>query len=340
MFLLKAVFLFVRGILSEKARIAIEKLALRQQLAVLHKNMARPRIRNRDRIFWVGLSNLWLNWRSALIIVKPDTVIRWHQMGFRLFWRWKSRRRKTGRPKIEQEIRALIRRMCRENPIWGAPRIQAELKLLGYDVAESTVGKYMVRGSNPPSQTWRTFLKNHAGDIAAIDFFTVPTVSFRILYCFVVLLHHRRHIAHFNVTQHPTAQWTSQQIIETFPNDEAPRYLLRDRDSTYGEFFCRRIKHMGIEEITIAARSPWQTPYVERLIGSIRRECLDHMIILNDNHLRRILSSYFDYYHYSRTHLSLDRNSPCPREVDPPEGGKVIAIPKVGGLHNHYKRAA
>lgn len=340
MFLLKAVILLVRGILSERAKIAVENLALRQQLAILRQNITRPRIRNRDRIFRVWLSNLWSNWRSALIIVKPDTVIRWHRKGFRLYWRWRSKKRKNGRPKIDREIRDLIHRMCRENPIWGAPRIQAELTLLGYEVAESTVAKYMIRGLKPPSQTWRTFLKNHTSEIAAIDFFTAPTVSFRILYCFVVLLHHRRSIVHFNVTEYPTAQWTSQQIINAFPYDEAPRYLLRDRDSIYGGFFRRRVKHMGIEEVITSARSPWQTPYVERLIGSIRRECLEHMIIISDNHLRRVLSLYFDYYHNSRTHQSLGRNAPFPRDVEHRNNGRVIAIPKVGGSHHHYMRAA
>lgn len=315
-------------------------MALRQQVAILRQTVARPRIRKRDRIFWVWLSNLWSNWRSALIIVKPDTVIRWHRKGFRLYWCWKPRRRKNGRPKIEREIRALIHRMCRENPTWGAPRIQADLTLLGYEVAESTVAKYMIRSLRPPSQTWRTFLENHASEIAAIDFLTVPTVSFRILYCFVVLLHQRRIVVHFNVTEYPTAQWTAQQIIDAFPYDEAPRYLLRDRDSTYGEFFSRRVKHMGVKKVITSPRSPWQTPYVERLIGSIRRECLDHMIIISDNHLRRILSSYFDYYHNSRTHQSLDRNAPFPRNVESRNNGRVIAIPKVGGLHHHYMRAA
>ena len=257
-----------------ESKIAVENLALRQQLAILHQNIARPRIRKRDRIFWVWLSNLWSNWRSALIIVKPDTVIRWHRKVFRLYWRWKSKKIKNGRPKIEQEIRDLIHRMCRENPTWGAPRIQAELTLLGYEVVESTVAKYMICGLKSPSQTWRTFLKNHASEIAAIDFFTIPTVSFRVLYCFMVLLHHRRNMIHFKVTEYPTARWTAQQIIDAFPYDEAPRYLLRDRDSIYGGFFRRRVKYMGIEEFVISARSPWQPPYVERLIGSIRRECL------------------------------------------------------------------
>lgn len=230
--------------------------------------------------------------------------------------------------------------MCSENATWGVPRIHSEIVLLGYDVSESTVANYMNRDRKPPSQTWRTFLDNHVRDIVAVDFFTVPTATFRILFTFVVLRHDRRRIVHFNVTAHPTAEWTAQQIIEAFPEDSAPRFLIRDRDGIYGLSFQTRVANMGIEEVPTAPRSPWQSPYVERLIGSIRRECLNHFIVLNERHLRRILSSYFTYYHESRTHLSLDRNSPIPRDVEPPERGKVIAIPQVGGLHHRYRRAA
>jgi len=230
--------------------------------------------------------------------------------------------------------------MCRENPTWGAPRIQSELRLLGYDVSETTVDKYMIRERKPPSPTWQTFLDNHLKDIVAIDFFTVPTATFHILFALVILRHDRRTVVHFNVTEHPTADWTAQQIVEAFPDESSPRYLIRDRDGIYGAYFREHVKHMGIDEIVIARRSPWQNPYVERLIGSIRRECLDHVIVINERHLRRILRSYFVYYHESRTHLSLNRNSPNAREVDPPENGKVIAIPQVGGLHHRYRRAA
>jgi transposase InsO family protein len=206
-------------------------------------------------------------------------------------------------------------------------------------VAESTVATYMIRHRKPPSQTWRTFLENHVRDIAAIDFFVVPTVRFQLLYCFVVLRHDRRRVAHLNVTAHPTARWTAQQVVEAFPYDEAPRFLIRDRDGSYGEDIRQRVKHMGIQEVVIAFRSPWQSPFVERLIGSIRRECLDHIIVLNETHLRRILVGYFDYRHRSRTHLSLGRNAPVPRQVEPPHLGRVIAIPQVGGLHQRYTRA-
>ena len=297
--------------LRSRAALAAEDLALRQQLAVLRRSVKRPKLRARDRLFWVLLYRLWKDWRSSLHMVQPGTVVKWHRQGFRLFWRWKSRRRKPGRPKVDAEIRDLVRRMSRENPLWGAPRILSELKLLGYALAKSTVEKYMIRGMKPPSQTWKTFLDNHVVDIAAIDFFTVPTATFRMLFCFLVLGHDRRKVMHFNVTEHPTEQWTAQQIVEAFPYDEAPKYLIRDRDTIYGRSLQLRIKDMGIEEVIIARRSPWQNPYVERLIGSIRRECLDHTIVLNEAHLMRILTDYFAHYHESRPHQSLGDNA-CP----------------------------
>jgi transposase InsO family protein len=222
--------------------------------------------------------------------------------------------------------------MSRENPTWGAPRIVSELALLGHDVVERTVAKYMVRRRKPPSQTWRTFLDNHVPDIAACDFFTVPTVTFNVLYVFVVLRHDRRRVVHFNVTTHPHAEWTAQQIIIAF--------LIRDRDAIYGGYFTKRVESMGIEEVPIALHAPWQNPYCERVIGAIRRDCLDHVIVLNEAHLKRILSDYFGYYQRCRPHLSLDRNSPNPRAVEPPSQGNVIAIPMVGGLHHRYARRA
>ncbi len=339
MWLLRTIVLFLRTLLRDRAELAMENLALRQQLAILEQTAKRPQLRKRDRIFWVWLSRLWAGWRTALVIVQPDTVVRWHRQGFKLYWRWKSRR-EAGRPKIDTEIRRLIRRMSRENPLWGVPRIQSELALLGYTVAESTVAKYKIRRPRPPSQTWRAFLDNHICDIVAVDFFTVPTATFRILFTFVVLRHDRRHVVHFNVTAHPTAEWTAQQIVEAFPFDDAPRFLIRDRDSIYGNAFQQRVKNMGIEEVLIAPRSPWQNPYAERLIGSIRRECLDHVIVLDERHLYRILRSYLDYYTRSRTHLSLDRNAPIERDVEPPCHGRVVSIPQVGGLHHRYRRAA
>jgi putative transposase len=330
---------FVRSLVRDRAELAAENLALRQQLSVLEHKSKRPRLRNRDRIFWAILSRIWTNWRSALLIVQPETVVRWHRRGFKIFWRWKSRA-KRGRPPVELEIRKLIRKMSRENPLWGTPRIQSELALLGYVVADSTIDKYRIRSRKPPSQTWRTFLDNHVKDIVAVDFFTVPTATFRILFAFVVLRHDRRRLIHFNVTAHPTAEWTAQQIVEAFPLDETPRFLIRDRDGIYGRAFRNRVESMGIAEVLIAPRSPWQNPFAERIIGSIRRDCLDHVIVLNERHLRRILRSYFEYYHESRTHLSLGRNAPIKREVQSPGLGRIIAIPQVGGLHHRYCRAA
>jgi transposase InsO family protein len=227
------------------------------------------------------------------------------------------------------------------NLLWGAPRIHGELLKLGIGISEREVSRLMPRAPRkPPSQTWRTFLTNHIGTLASIDFFTVPTATFRVLYVFVVLAHDRRRVLHFNVTEHPTAAWTAQQIVEAFPDASAPKYLMRDRDRIYGATFRDRLAGMGIEEVLSAPRSPWQNPFVERLIGSIRRECLDHVIVLGERHLQRILGSYFDYYHRSRTHLSLTKDAPEARAVMSPETGEVIELPEVGGLHHRYERRA
>lgn len=251
-----------------------------------------------------------------------------------------SKHGKAGRPPVSNEIRALIREISAANVGWGSPRIVGELRKLGIDVAKSTVEKYRVRPSNPPSATWKVFLDNHVRDLVSIDFFVVPTVRFKVLFVLVILAHHRRRIVHFNVTEHPTAQWTAQQIIDAFPWDTAPKYLPRDRDGIYGSQFQRRVQSMGIEEVLSAPRSPWRNPYAERLIGSIRRDCLDHVIVLNDHHLKRILTSYFNYYHRWRTHLSLGMDSPESRPVHSPALGRVVAFPEVGGLHHHYERLA
>ena len=268
--IIQSIFLLLRALFMGRAAVAVENLALRQQVAVLKKSVKRPKLRPRDRVFWTWLVRVWPDWRSALIIVKPDTVVRWHRQGFKLYWRWKSRARGAGRPMIESVVRALIQQMSTQNPTWSAPRIQSELTLLGHNVAESTVAKYMVRHRKPPSQTWRTFLKNHVHDLIGIDFFTVPTVTFRVLYCFVVLRHDRRHIVHFNVTANPTAQWATQQIIEAFPFDDTPGYMIRDRDGIYGDSFQKRVRSMGIEEIPIAPRSPWQNGYVACCTSLVR----------------------------------------------------------------------
>jgi putative transposase len=328
-------------LLRSRASLQLEVLALRQQLSlVADRDRKRLSFHKSERIFWVWLYRLWPACLHTLKIFKPDTLLQWHRKRFRLYWTWKSRPRRGGRPAIDPDVRELIRTMSRNNIGWGAPRIHGELKMLGIQISESTVAKYIIRHRNPPSQTWRTFLENHADCLVGIDFFTVPTATFRILYVFIVLSHDRRHIVHFNVTAHPSAMWTAQQLVEAFPFDSAPRYLLRDRDSIYGERFRNRVKSLGIDEVLTAPRSPWQNPYVERIIGSIRRECLNHIIIFNERHLRRQLKSYAIYYHEARTHLSLDKQSSVPRSIEPPEQGKVVALPHVGGLHHEYRRAA
>jgi len=228
--------------------------------------------------------------------------------------------------------------MSRENPIWGAPRIHSELMKLDIKISEACVAKYMVRRLKPPSQTWRTFLKNHVSQLASVEFFTVHTVWFEILFVFIVLTHDRRRVLHFNVTAHPTAEWTAQQMLEAFPFDTAPRYLLRDRDRIYGQEFRNQVAVMNIKEVLSAPRSPWQRAYVERVIGSIRRECLDHVIVLSEESLRRTLRSYFSYHHRSRLHLSLERDSPESRSVQ--SIGRIVAFPEVGGLHHRYDRVA
>jgi putative transposase len=320
--------------------LALENLALRQQLAVMKRQRPRPRLRRAERWFWVWLSRVWSNWRRPLLIVRPETVVGWHRRGFRLYWTWISRRRQAGRPGVNPEVKDLIRKMAEANPLWGAPRMHGELLKLGIEVSERTVSRLMPKNRKPPSQTWKAFLNNHVQDLVSVDFFTVPTVSFRVLFVFVVLAHHRRQVLHFNVTERPTAGWTGQQMVEAFPEDTAPRYLLRDRDKIYGEHFHNRVQGMGIREVKIAPQSPWQSPFVERLVGSVRRECLDHVIVLGEKHLRRILKSYFDYYLCSRTHLSLAKDAPTTRVVQGPGAGQIVEIPQVGGLHHRYERRA
>jgi transposase InsO family protein len=318
--------------------LVLENLALRHQLYVLQRPRPRIRLKIRDRLVWVVLSRIWRDWRESLTIVQPETVLRWHRQGFRLYWRWKSRDR--GRPRASQEIRRLVRRMALENPLWGAPRIHGEMLKLCLDVAQATVSRYMPRGKRPPSQTWRAFLKNHATAIASIDFFTVPTATFRVLYVFLVLSPERRRVLHFNVTDSPTSQWTGRQGVQAFPWDTAPRFLLRDRDAIYGPELLRSASTLGIEDVRTSPRSPWQNPYVERLIGSVRRECLDHVVIVNENHLRHVLREYLGYYSEARTHLGLGKDCPEARAIEPPEAGRVVALPRVGGLYHRYTRRA
>ena len=322
-----------------RRHLAVEILALRHQLGVLRRSVKRPRLSNVDRGLWVLLSRRWARWSGALIIVKPGTVIKWHRAGFRRYWTWRSRP-KGGRPGIDPEVRALIKRMATSN-MWGAPRIHGELLKLGIRVSEATVSKYMPRRRKPPSQAWRTFLDNHVKSLVSVDFFTVPTALFHVLFVFVVLAHDRRRILSINVTSNPSAAWAANQVVQAFPWETAPRHLLRDRDGIYGACFRGRVQNLGVEEVLIAPRSPWQSPFVERVIGTLRRELLDHVIVLSEQHLRRLLRTFVaEYYHLSRTHLSLGKDSPDPRSVEPPDVGQVIELPVVGGLHHRYTRRA
>ena len=255
-----------------------------------------------------------------------------------LFWTWKVRHGRIGRPPVSEEIRKLIREMSRDNPLWGAPRIHGELLKLGIDIGETSVSKYLVRHQKPPSQTWRTFLDNHVKTMVSVDFFTLPSIRFQVLYVFLVLAHERRRILHFGVTAHPTAEWTAQQLREAFPWDTASRYLLRDR--IFGSDFTNQVKELGIREVLGAPRVPKQRAYIERVIGTIRRECLDHLIVFNEASLHRHLNSFLAYYHESRTHLSPEKDTPAIRPVQAIEVGRIVAIPQVGGLHHRYERRA
>ena len=327
---------------SFRTRVALqaEVLALRHQLLVLQRKNQKERLRLSvaDRLLWVWLSRVWPDWRSALRIVQPETVIAWHRKGFRLYWSWKSPSSRS--PASLDECAGTDSTNEYRQPRLGAPRIHGELGKLGINVSETTVAKYMVRHRRPPSQTWRTFLSNHVKDLVSADFFVVPTATFRLLFVFVILSHDRRRPVHFAVTSHPTSEWTAQQLLQAFPWDTAPRFLVRDRDGNYGKTFRSAAQWLGIEEVLCAPRSPWQNAYAERLIGSIRRECLDHVIVLHEPGLRRVLRSYFDYYAHSRTHLSLDKDAPIHRPVQPPELGRVVELPQVGGLHHRYERRA
>ena len=290
--------------------------------------------------FGVCLVKFWSDWKSALLFVRPETVLGWHRRRFKRYWSQLSQHKNPGRPQTNADIRNLVKTLAEANLGWGAPRIHGELLKLGIEISERTVSRLMPKRSTAPSQTWRTFLDNHVRDLISIDFFTVPTARLRVLFVFIVLSHERRRLIHFNITEHPTAAWTAQQIIEAFPEDQAPRYLIRDRDGIYGEYFQHRVQGMGIREVRTAPRSPWQNPYVERMIGSIRRECLNHLVVFNDNHLRRILKSYFRYYHESRTHLSLDKDAPVTREIQANKLERIVPIRQVGGLHHRYERRA
>ena len=331
---------FVLAILASpfksKIRLEAENAALRYQLIVLRRKLrGRVRLTNHDRWFFVQLYRWFPSILTVLTIIRPATLVRWHRAGFGCYWRWKSRRR-GGRPQIEADLRTLIRRMSVENPLWGAPRIHGELLKLGFAVAQSSVAKYMVKRRGPPSQGWHTFLHNHAPDIAAMDLFVVPTIGFDLLYAFIIVRLDRRGLVWINVTTNPTAEWIARQLTEAFPWDEAPHYLIRDRDQIYGAIVTRRLRAMGIRDKPTALASPWQNGFAERLIGSIRRECVDHFIVLGEAHLRRILRSYARYYNDIRTHRSLDKDAPVSRPVQ--RTGVITSNPILGGLHRHDVR--
>ena len=327
-------------ICSGHRAVALENVALRQQLAVFRRTVRRAPLRQRDRLFWVLFANAWRDWRTALVVVHPDTVVRWHRQWLRRRWTQRSTHARPGRPSTDTAIRTLVDQMGAANPLWGAPRIHGELVRLGLDVSERTVSRLLRRRRRPPSQTWRTFLTNHLTSLVSLDFFTVSTLTGRVLFVLVLLSHHRRRIVHVRITEHPTAVWTAQQIIEAFPDDTAPRWLLRDRDAIYGALFRRRVATIGIREVISAPSSPWKNPYVERLIGSMRRECLNHVIVFNETHLRRTLARHISYYHHARTHLALAKDAPTPRRVQAVTDGDIVAFPEVGGLHHRYERRA
>ena len=333
-------FLFLSSFFRSRCNLGLEILALRQQLGVLNRKYPRPRLRTQDRLFWILLHRLWPGWKDALIVVKPETVVACHRAGFRLFWRFRSRSKDRGRPKITAELRSAIRRMTEENATWGAPRIHGELLKLGFEVSERTVSRYLRRlsPSDQARKLWATFLRNHREVIAAMDFFTVPTITFRVLYCFFVMEHGRRKILHFNVTEHPTSSWIAQQLREAFPEPCPYRYALLDRDSKFGKDVTDFLVSGGIKPKRIGYRCPWQNGISERWIGSCRRELFDHVLILNESHLRRLIRDYISYYHEDRIHDSLEKDSPASRIVSskPDSSANLISFPRVGGLLHRY----
>jgi len=324
------------SLFKPKSWLEAENAALRQQLVVLQRQVrGRVQFTNSDRLFFIQLYRWFPSVLKAMTIMRPETVMRWHRAGFRRYWRWKSRNL-GGRPKIAADLRALIRRISVENRLWGAPRIHGELLKLGFAVAQSTVAKYMASNGGPSGQSWGTFLRNHMPHIAAMDLFVVPTISFNLLYVLVIVRLARRELVWINVTAHPTAEWIAQQITEAFPWHESPRYLIRDRDKIYGVAVTRRLRAMGIRDKPIAPGSPWQNGFAERLIGTIRRECVDHIVALGEQHLRRFLKSYAKYYNTARTHRSLAKDTPVPRPVQ--RIGRIVSDALVSGLHHQYVR--
>jgi transposase InsO family protein len=340
--LLRLCFGLLVRLFHSRASLLIENLALRQQLAVFKRKHSRPKLAAMDKLFWVALRRLWCSWKKALIVVTPDTVVRWHRAGFQLYWRLLSRARKQlGRRPVSQEIRELIFKIVAENPTWRAPRIHGELVMLGFEISERSVARWMRRAPQSPDspQRWLTFLRNHREALAAMDFFSVPTITFGVLYGFFIISHDRRRILHFNVTRHPTSAWIVQQLRETFPYEASAKFLLLDHDSKYGREVPVAIRTMGIKAVRTAVGCPWQNGVAERWVGSCRRELLDHVIAINESHVKRLLAGYVAYYHQDRTHCGLQKQTP---EKRPPcsARGSVVAWPRVGGLHHRYERAA
>jgi putative transposase len=329
----------IRIFFFSRSDTALEVLALRQQVAVLKRKRPRPTLNSRDRLFWMTLRRFWSRWSDVLVIVKPETVIGWHRAGFRLYWRWRSRPR-GGRPKITDEIRELIRRLAEENPDWGAPKIHGELQKLGFVVSERSVGRYLRRigRRGDPNKRWLSFLQNHREVIVAFDFFTVPTLTFQLLYCFFVIEHGRRKILHFNVTRHPSSDWVVQQLRETFPEAGPYRHVILDRDSKFDADVIVFLKATGLQPKRTSVQAPWQNGLAERWVGSCRREILDHVIALNEQHLRRLIRDYVNYHQEDRIHDSLEKDTPNRRPVEPKPSANatVISCPRLGGLHHRY----
>jgi hypothetical protein len=329
------------GLAASRSNLLIENLALRQQLAILTAKRRRPRMGTADRIFWLALRRFWPRWKEALVVIRPDTVVSWHRAGFRKFWTWKSRRRFIGRPSTKAEIRRLVRRMAAENPTWGAPRVHGELLMLRFDVSERTVSRMMPRRPADPEaqQRWLNFLRNHREVLAAMDFFTVPTATFRVLCVFFVIHHARRTVLHVRITEHPTTGWIIQQLREAFAYDAVPRYLVFDNDKKYGTDVLAVIEHMGIRRKQITPNSPWQNGAAERWVETVRRDLLDHVIVLNERHLHRLLSEFVAYYHDDRTHLGLGKGTPSRRvPASKPNGAAaIVGHPRLGGLHHRYE---
>jgi putative transposase len=335
-------FVVLIRLFRSRRHLILENLAVRQQLAVLKRRHPRPMLGRFDKLFWIIAHQFWSAWKEALIVVTPETVVRWHRAGFRFYWRLISRiRKQAGRRRLSKEVRDLIFRMVVENPTWGAPRIHGELLMLGLDVAERTISRWMRRAPRDPepAKRWLAFLRNHREVIAAMDFFTVPTLTFGVLYCFFVIGHDRRHILHFNVTKHPTSLWIVQQLREAFPFGSAPRFLIFDRDGKYGLEVPAAVQSLKMSPVRTSFESPWQNGVAERWVASCRRDLLDHIIALNEHHLKRLLSEYARYYHEDRTHLGLKKGTPDGR-IRSVAAGRILSYERLGGLHHRYDRAA